>query len=249
MKIENHKTVKIDELAEVISGSEGATWSSLWQVFYYTRLFKYVHKSHYYKIKGMYKKVTTDRSLKLLCELGYFKNVSEQVYTAKDKVLPILQAAGFVTETLPSESKGKGYINELNNTDIFIQAVKLPHFETLLYPQFKDPKSKELYLKPDALLVQVNRNKRMYKLTFLEIEAKKSDWGNYIDKKHKKYLRLAKDIGFYDYWSSVCPYFGIPKPDIETLGFSVCFIGSISKSFGYGFRFKTSLQKAIRQQQ
>ncbi len=236
MKIDFQKTVKIEELAGLVSKRGGTTWASLWQVFYYTRLFKYVHRQHYPQIKIFYNKICTDKNLRKLCELEYFRSPREDVYCATNKVLPILKEAGFNTDLLPSESVGLGDINELNNTDVFVQAVKLPHFETLLYPQFKDRTSGKPYLKPDALLVQKYADKRRYKLTFLEIEAKKPGWQNYVENKRDNYLRLAQDINFYHYWTSVCPLLGLPKPDISSLYFSVCLIGNIAHKFGSGFR-------------
>lgn len=230
MRVEYKKVIKVDELAHLVPRKAGATFSQLWQIFYYTRMFKYISYHHYSQIKKSFNKICTYKKLQELCHLGYLKSPQQNVYCATDKVLPILKEAGYVTELLPNEPIGKGNINELNNTDVFVQALKLPHFYTLLYYDFK-------YLIPDALLVQLNKEDKKYKLTFLEIEAKKPDWENYIETKRDNYLKLAKDIRLYEYWYGICKTLKLPKPNVSTLKFSVCFIGTIKKDFGKGFTF------------
>jgi hypothetical protein len=123
-----------------------------------------------------------------------------------------------------------GSINEINNTEVFLQATKQENFFTLLYCDFG-------YIIPDSLMVQVDREAKRFKLTFLEIEAKKPDWSNYIENKRCNYLKLAKDIHFFNYWHKMCSLLDLPKPNIESLTFSVCFIGRIKKDFGKGFTF------------
>lgn len=241
MRIEHKKVVKVDELAHLIPTKAGATFSQLWQVFYYTRLLKYVTYDHYIHIKRSFNKICTYKKLQELCRLGYLKSPRHEVYCATDKVLPILKEAGFITETLPAQPTGTGDINEINNTTVFIQALKLEYFYTLLYPQFREMPDSSPYLIPDALLIQKDLENKLYKLTFLEVELKKPDWDNYLENKRDNYLRLAKDINFYHYWASVCPLLGFPPPDVSTLGFSVCFVGNITKDFGEGFRFTTKL--------
>lgn len=230
MKIEYKKVIKIDELAHLVPTNAGATFSQLWQIFYYTRLFKYVHKKQFPKIKKSFDKICTHDKLQELCKLGYLKNPQKDIYCAKDKVLPILREADFMTETLPVEPQGNGDINELHNTEIFINVMKQPHFHTLLYPNFT-------YLIPDALLVLLDKEKNKYKLTFLEIEAKKPDWENYIRTKRDSYLQLASDISAYDFWKVQCSKLKINSPNIKDFCFSVSFYCSISKDFGHGFNF------------
>lgn len=243
MKIESTRTVKIEELSHLLSIEGGATWNMLWQVFYYTRMFKYIHRKQYKEIKYSLFKICSENKLKELCNLGFLRKPQKDIYTATNKVLPILEEAGYNTSILPQEGEGMGSVNEINNTQVFIQALTIPHFETLLFPQFKDTVSGQPYLIPDALLVQIHKDKRMYKLTFLEIEAeKKLDWNEYVEKKKDNYLRLSQDKNFYRYWTLICPKLGLPLPDIETLCFSVCFVGNITKDFGKGFYFKTSLR-------
>jgi len=232
VKIEQKKIVKVDDLAPLIPFKAGATFSQLWQVFYYTRLFKYVHRRHYPKIKVSYNKICTDRNLRKLCELGYFKSPQKDVYCATNKVFPILEETDeFPVKLLPNETEGIGGINELNNTDVFVKLTKLPHFYTLLYPDFG-------YLIPDALLVQLDSENRKCKLTFIEVEAKKPDWENYIENKKDNYFKLAHDVKAYTYWVDCCSKLNIRIPDISKFRFNVSFYGSIKKEFGIGFSFE-----------
>lgn len=234
MIIEHKKVVKIDELADIIPFKQGATWNSLWQIFYYTRLFKYVKRNYYPKIKVSFNKICTDRKLLKLCELGYLYSPQKDVYCASNKVLPILKEVGFNTDILPSAPQGIGNVNELNNTLVFIDALKLQHFHTLLFHNFG-------YIVPDALLVQLDKENKRYKLTFLEIEAQKPDWDNYINTKLNKYYTLATDIKFYDYWTHQCKLLKFKSPLIADVKFSVCIVGNIKIEFGDGFQFVHSL--------
>jgi hypothetical protein len=208
LRVEFRKVVKVDELAHLIPYKAGATFSQLWQIFYYTRLFKYVKYHHYAQIKTSFNKICTYDKLKDLCNLGYFKSPQEGVYCATDKVLPILKEAGFIIETLPAEPVGKGDINELNNTEVFISLLKQQYFYTFLFPNFG-------YLIPDALMVLLDNENRKYKLTFVEVEAEKPDWKNYIENKENNYLKLAKDMQFYEKWKEYCKLLNLPEPSLD----------------------------------
>lgn len=235
MKVEYTKVIKVEELANLIPTKHGATFSQLWQVFRFTRMFKYISHKHYPQIKSAYIKICTHKNLQTLCRLGYLKNPSKDVYCATNKVLPILREAGFNTELLPQEPVGLGDVNELNNTDVFVQTTKLPYFKMLLYPGFG-------FLIPDALLVQLDEANRKYKLTFLEIEAKKPKWSEYIDKKKENYVRLSKELTFYNWWKDTAPKMNLPVPAIEKFKFSVAFICSLKNDFGAGFTFTDNIQ-------
>jgi hypothetical protein len=230
MRIEQKKIVKIDELSDLVPREAGATWSALWQIFYFTRLFKYVHKRHYPKIKKSFDKICTHNKLQKLCSLGYFKSPQRDIYCATDKVLPVLRETGFRTEILPSQPIGKGDINELNNTDIFVQLTKLPHFYTLVYPHFG-------YIIPDALMIQLDKDARKYKLTFIEVEAQKPKWDEYLEEKRDNYYKLSKDIAVFNYWKEICRKLNIKSPSIEEFCFTVSFYGPIKKDFGKNFYF------------
>ena len=243
MIVEYKKVVKVDELAFAVPRKAGATFSQLWQIFYYTRMCKYICYRHYIKIKPAFNKICTYKNLQSMCRLGYLKSPQHEVYCATDKVLPILQEAGYNIEILPAEPVGKGDINELHNTDVFVEAIKLEYFQALLFPQFCQEHASQAYLIPDALLVLHDKMSMRYKLIFLEIEAKKPNWSEWIDKKRDNYLKLSKDIGFYTYWEKIATCLGSPCPKHTKLKFSVCFVGEINKDFGNGFQFVHSISE------
>jgi len=214
------------------STNKNRSYKLVWDILYYTRLLKYIHRTQYKKIRSRLSMAATKKNLTYLCKQGYLKEVRSNIYCAKDRAVQILQEINYEKNLrlLPQEPVGNGDINEMNNTVIFLQAIKLTYFYTLLYPCFD-------YLKPDALLVLKNENS--YKLTFLEIEAKKPNWEQYLETKKDSYLRLAKDVNFYKYWKDASVKLGLICPVPRSLTFNVNFICSIQKDFGKGFHFKS----------
>lgn len=205
-----------------------------YQMLYDMRMLKYVHKEQFVKIRSTYGRFTSDKKLAYLCDKGWIEKRTENVYTTADKTLPVLKAQGFNTDILTKKISGKGLINEIQNTESFIRIMKTKHFHSLLFPVFGVQK---VWLRPDALLVRCDEENKKYKLIFLEIEAKKSDWDNHIERKRKAYLRLAKEIEFYNMWLTLAKKLGFPQPDISTVKFSVYIIGNIQKNFENGFKF------------
>ncbi|MHB8581038.1 MAG: hypothetical protein ACYDA4_14435, partial [Ignavibacteriaceae bacterium] len=173
------------------------------------------------------------KKLNKLVELEYLQNTYEDVYFATDKVMPLLHKNGYQTKLLPKNINGLGKENELNNTEVFIQALNFPDYKALLYPVFSENNTP--YLKPDALLVRAKDG--AYKLEFLEVEASKPDWDNWLENKRINYLKLAKDNQAYSYWKTYCSYLSLPVPNIKDFKFSVSIIGNVKKDFGQGFNF------------
>ena len=144
-----------------------------------------------------------------------------------------LAAAGYETSLFPTEPVGKGDINELANTDAFIQALNLPNFRALLFPNFK-------YLIPDALLVISDLDR--YKLLFLEIENKKPNWDEHLIGKKSKYERLGSDIAIYKYWLLCTSILKIRKPKVELFKFSIlCISASLCFDDWPGWTFSERL--------
>jgi len=222
------KVVVIEELKPLLKG--GSTWLSLFKVMYYTRQYRYIRADQYKLIDPLFSKICTKPKLKTLVDLGYFRG--DKVYTATNKVMPVLQKAGFLTRFLPAETEGTGGINALNNTEVFIQALKVENYYTLLFPNF-------IYLEPDALLIQNYGEK--YKLTFLEIESEKFGWDGYLENKRNNYLKLAKDLAFYDFWKTASKILGLRIPTKQELKFNVTFVCSLQRDFGKGFNFKQQI--------
>lgn len=197
---------------------------------------KYVRQSQLPLVRSTYKFVCAKHKLSLLVEAGLLTNTYLDVFTATDQTLKLLKSQNYPVELLPKNIAGLGDINELNNTDVFISALKNPLFKALLYPRFPFDKP---YLIPDALLILADKDK--YKLIFLEVEASKSNWDNYIEDKRIKYIRLAKDKVAYNYWKSQCDVLKLKIPSLKDFKFSVMIIGKIKKDFGDGFNFVNSL--------
>jgi len=215
----------------------GRSYESVYQLLYNVALLKYSTQGHLKSIgfPGV-EKVATKGKLNTLCEFGYLRLANENlgIYSATAKALHLLKAVGHNLNLLPAVPKGKGF--EIYNTDVFIQAFKLPNYFALLYPQF--PKENP-YIIPDALLVL--KEERRYQLNFLEIEAEKPNWESHLQTKYNGYKRLAKDILAYYYWKAFSGYLKLPCPPVEKFTFRVMIIGSIKKDWGKGFEFRSAL--------
>ncbi|MBS1516619.1 MAG: hypothetical protein JSS91_00870 [Bacteroidetes bacterium] len=224
------KIVKIEALKPILKG--GGTWASLWRVMYYTRKFRYITQDQLRQIDGIDDRVSTLPKLRILCDLKYFRESSKEVFTATNEVMGLLQKVGCLTRFLPAVTEGEGGINALANTSAFIKALKVPDYYDLIFPEFT-------YIDPDALLVQKYGEK--YKLTFLEVESEKFGWDNYLENKRDNYLKLAKDIAFYDFWKEASRILGLRIPTKQELKFNVTFVCSLKRDFGKCFNFKEQL--------
>ena len=222
-----------ESLRDVIPLNSGGSFKLLWDMLYHIRLLKYVRRSQLKEIDKRYSKICAADKLKKLVERDLIKNTQADIFISTFRSLNLLKQLKYQTVTLPTNISGEGSINELNNTEVFIQALKLPDFKALLYPTFYlDNKP---FLKPDALLVRGTKEK--YKLEFLEVEASKPLWENWLEEKRINYLILAQDKQAYSYWKAQCSYLNITPPDIKDFKFSVSIIGEVKMNFGTGFNF------------
>jgi hypothetical protein len=221
------------QLQPILPLNSGGSYNLLWKMLYHIRLLKYISQPLLKTIDSKYQKICSLEKLKKYEELDLLKNTHNNVFVSSNKSLRLLKQLGFETSLLPKNLKGEGDINELNNTEVFIQALKLPNFKILLYPSFGDINNP--FLIPDALLIRLNKDS--YTLEFLEIEASKPNWLEYIDNKKNNYLTLANSKLAYSYWLDKCYHLGIKPPDIKDFKFSVTFVGKIKKDFGVGFNF------------
>jgi len=226
-----------NKLRDIIPLESGGSFKLLWDMIYHIRLLKYVRQSQIHLINKRYSKICTKDKLERLIEFGLLTNTYLDVYIATNLTLPLLKNLGYNINLLPRAVSGEGQINELNNTEVFISALKLPDFKALLYPTFMF--NDKPFLKPDALLVRAKGNK--YKLEFLEVEASKPLWENWVEEKRVKYLFLAQDRQAYSYWKAQCAYLDITPPDIKDFKFSVSIIGEFKMDFGTGFNFMERL--------
>ena len=205
----------------------------LWDMLRDIRLLKYVRRSQLKDIKPLYSKICAKEKINTLIELKLIRYTQEDILVSSAASLRVLRRLNYPTDLYPRDSEGKGDINELHNTEVFIQALKLPDYKALLYPNFE-------YLRPDALLIR--GTKERYKLEFLEVEAGKSNWDNYLENKRINYLRLAGEKRPFSYWVSQCKLLDLPIPDIKDFRFSVSIIGEIKKDFGEGFNFMENIR-------
>ncbi|MCE5251368.1 hypothetical protein LLG96_14230 [bacterium] len=215
----------------------GRSYESVYLLLYYVALLKYVTQNHLKAIgfPGV-EKVATKGKLRTLHELDYLRLANETlgIYTSTTKTLQLLKALGHDLKLLPAVPKGSGA--EIYNTDVLVQALKLPNYYALLYPQF--PKEKP-YIIPDALLVL--KEEHRYQLNFLEIEAEKPNWEAHLQTKYDGYKRLSKDMSVYNYWKAFSGYLKFSCPPVEDFAFRVMIIGSVKKDWGKGFEFRNAL--------
>ena len=225
-------------LKDIIPLNDGGSYQSLWRMLYHIRLLKYVRQSQIVKIDPRYSKICSVSKLSGFINENLLKNTYNDVYISTDFSLELIQQLGQTNlrqhniKLLPDIIKGTGEINQLNNTEVFIQALNLPDYKALLYPNFG-------YIEPDAFLVKGTKEK--YFLEFLEVEASKSNWETHLEKKRINYLRLAGDIEAYNYWKEQCELLNWTAPGINNFKFSVSIIGKVKKDFGEGFNFMEEL--------
>lgn len=204
----------------------------LWDMIRDIRLLKYIRRSQLKDVNHLYSKICAKEKINTLIELKLIRYSLEDIIVSSAASLRVLRKLNYPTDLYPKGGEGKGDINELHNTEVFIQALKLTDYKALLYPNFG-------YIEPDALLVRGTKEK--YYLEFLEVEVSKSNWPTYLEQKRINYLRLAGDIKAYNYWKEKCELLNLTAPDIKDFRFSVSVIGKVKKDFGTGFNFMEEL--------
>ena len=221
-----------DELTPLISLEDGGSYNQVMEMLNTISILKYVQHRHLLKF-DRFRKVRSKKKLQALCELKYLERIHDDVYIATKKTYEALPFFGYKTSLLPNVT-GKGGVEALRNTDVFIELMKEVHFFTLLYPRFP----KEIpWLVPDALMVLFDGNR--YKLQFIEVEHSKPEWEEYIRKKRDNYLRLASEELPLAYWRTVARKLGFPVPSKSSFCFSVLIVGEFRpdwKEDGFEFR-------------
>jgi hypothetical protein len=215
---------------------KGASLNDMYKLLYHICLLKYSKVEHLSKSFPRAFKVATENKLKSLCSLEII-NERQGIYTANKLTHTLLKKVkinkrNVNLELLPSLPQGYGGINEINNTDVFVNVLNLDSYYSLLYPSFD-------YVRPDALLVLKKDSK--YKLIFLEIEASKSNMDNWLDGKKYNYLRLAKDITVYNKWCALAKMLNLTVPEPKDFKFTIGIIGKEKKVWGDCFVFTSDL--------
>lgn len=206
-------------------------WDLVIKFLYHIRLLKYVPFKSFLDIDPNYTRIASKEKIKGFVEAKLLTE-SKGVYRATSECKKLLLDIGHNNLLLPELPTGNGSINELSNTNVFIQALKLPDFKTLLYPSFG-------YIIPDALLVRERDGK--YKLDFLEVEKPKVKWQEYCQNKAISYDKLSHDIKAYNYWIKRCSLLGLREPTIEQFKFGVIFVGGIKLDYE-NFTFTDKLE-------
>jgi len=113
------------ELKPIMSGG---SYENIYQLLYYVSLLKYSTQGHLKSIgfPGT-EKVATKKKLKALCDLGYLRKsrIDPRIFSSTNKTYQVLKTLGHDLKLLPNLPKGKGA--EIYNTDVFVQALKLPN--------------------------------------------------------------------------------------------------------------------------
>jgi hypothetical protein len=173
-------------------------------------------------------KIATKKKLQSLVNLGYLYS-PENVLVSTDKTLQLLEKVGYNRKLMPPPAKGAGI--DFYNSEAICKLLQHKNYKQFLYPHFE-------YLVPDGLLVLQDGDK--YQLNFIEVEAKKPKWAEYLEGKRINYDRLARDERVYRYWQGVAPHLGLTCPPIEQFKFSVMCIGGLNADWP-GWRFKENV--------
>ena len=215
------------------------SYQQFFKLYYYIRLLKYSTQEQLKNIgfPGG-EKVCTTNMLNSLVKLGHISVTGndKDIYIPNETTDIIVKSVKYsginYFKHFANLPTGKDALNEIKNTSVFVEALRLPNYYYLLFPDFE-------YLIPDALLVLKEEDR--YKLIFLEIETKQSNWEQRLERMRNNYLRLATDKQVYEYWQKTAGYISLAVPSINEFKFSVNIITSINKQWGDGFEFKERL--------
>ena len=123
---------------------------------------------------------------------------------------------------------------------MLFQAVKLPDFYALFYPEFYENKTdSQPFLIPDGALV-LKRDSQA-KLVFLEIEKKKPDWEKHLEGKRWKYEKIAeREETCSIWWRHWCNLLKLNQCSFNEFGFVVLCIGELKEDW-HGWEFKKAI--------
>ena len=212
------------------------SYQQFFRLYYYIRLLRYSTQAQLRSLSfSGVSKVATKDILDELVNIGQISVIEKdpKIYIANETTDKILKAVSFdqdkyfkIFKPLP---KGIDTANDIKNSEVFVQALKLPNYYFLLFPDFT-------YIRPDALLILKEGKK--YKLKFLEIETEQSNWEQRLNKMRENYLKLKSDLVIFEYWKKMARFLLLGEPKIIDFKFSVLIIGNINKNWGKGFEFR-----------
>jgi hypothetical protein len=235
MKLEE----RYQDLAEIV---KGASFNQLFSFFYTLALLKYAVKDQLNQINN---KLGTKKKLQRLVALDYLAATALEVYTITDKTLGVLANVGLNTKIIQRPG-GQGEKERLAVSEAILKIMSQADFFTVIYPEFKEAGSQHFYLVPDAALIFKRENRAQ--LVFLEVEAQKHQWLDYLAQKRQNYQQLACNYETYNlWWRYQCQLLGFNLGLAAEFCFSVLVIGRFKPEEEWpGWQFSANAGSWVR---
>jgi hypothetical protein len=198
---------KYPELADLV---KGASYNQLFQLLYKVALIRYATPEH---LKRINPKIGTVNKTARLNELGFLRTCSTGVSVITDNGLNLIRENGYDIDHIAKKLQGDGSGDEPVIGSVILDLMDEPDFHTVFYPHFD-------FLIPDCAVVWKKDGK--VKLQFVEVETKKGNWQEYLEKKKVNYELIARDFNIYDkWWRRWSDILRLPLCPIENFCFSV----------------------------
>ena len=175
------------DLAELVKGS---SFSQLFSLLHILAQVRYADKA---QLNTCNFKLATRAKLLKLEHLGYL-TCKNKVYSVTSKTIELLKENDYPVSHFTGDLRGEGGKEEICKAAVKLEALKLPDFYRLIYPNFT-------YLIPDFALVF--KRDHQAKLVFVEVETEKPKWNEYLENKRMNYLTLSADHDIWAVWWKV----------------------------------------------
>jgi hypothetical protein len=213
---------KYPELADLI---KGASYNQLFQLLYKVALIRYATPEH---LKRISSKIGTVNKTAKLNDLGLLSTYPTGVSVITVKGLNLLKENGYNIGHIAKKLQGTGSGDEPIISSVILDLMDEPDFHTVFYPHFD-------FLIPDCAVVWKKDDK--VKLQFVEVETKKGNWQEYLEKKKANYELIAQDFDIYDkWWRRWSGILKLPMCPVDNFCFSVrCYSEIIFEWEGWKF--------------
>lgn len=234
---------------ELVDVKKGATWQNIYDTLWHIATVRYVTREQLknaFPEKVWRKKCVTPKKLNILIEKQFLNQFENGALTLTAKGLKLLKEYSNYNSNIIRLPQGKGEKDTLYNTNVLLQAIQLPDFYALFYPEFYENKTdNQPFLVPDGALVLKREQKA--KLIFLEIEREKPDWQNHLEDKKWKYEVLAeKKETWQVWWWNSCKKIKLMHCPINEFGFTVWCIGNKLLTHDWsGWEFDTRISEQV----
>ena len=214
--------------ADLEEVKKGATWQNIYDTLWHIGTVRYVTRE---QLKGAFsdrvwcKKCVTPKKIQILADRNFINQSDNGALTITAKTTQLLKNYSNYNTDIIKLPQGKGERDTLYNAETLLQAIKLPNFYALFYPEFYEkPTDRQPFLIPDGALVLRKEDKA--KLIFLEIEKKKPDWENHMKGKKWKYETIAeREETWLEWWKGWCLLLKLNHCSINKFGFNVYCVG------------------------